>query len=102
MAQIKADEISQILRQQIENYEGATNVAEIGSVISVGDGIARINIKRCDSIGAGIGVVHVDGRVGYAISAGVIEIDDRAIAVFHNGDREVLLRERVWIAQQEL
>src|SRR5579863_2489965 len=42
MAQIKADEISQIIRQQIENYEGATNVDEIGSVISVGDGIGRV------------------------------------------------------------
>src|SRR5258708_1726108 len=43
MAQIKADEISQIIRQQIENYEGATNVAEVGNVISVGDGIGRIH-----------------------------------------------------------
>ena len=43
MAQIKADEISQILRQQIENYEGVTNVAEVGSVISVGDGIGRLH-----------------------------------------------------------
>ena len=43
MAQIKADEISQIIRQQIENYEGATNVAEVGNVISVGDGICRVH-----------------------------------------------------------
>jgi F-type H+/Na+-transporting ATPase subunit alpha len=43
MAQIKADEISQIIRQQIENYEGATNVDEVGSVISVGDGIGRVH-----------------------------------------------------------
>ncbi|MCH7979166.1 MAG: F0F1 ATP synthase subunit alpha, partial [Acidobacteria bacterium] len=42
MAQIKADEISKIIRQQIENYEATVNVAEVGSVISVGDGIARI------------------------------------------------------------
>ncbi|OFV97337.1 MAG: F0F1 ATP synthase subunit alpha [Acidobacteria bacterium RIFCSPLOWO2_12_FULL_54_10] len=42
MAQIKADEISKIIRQQIENFETVINVAEVGSVISVGDGIARI------------------------------------------------------------
>jgi F-type H+-transporting ATPase subunit alpha len=42
MAQIKADEISKIIRQQIENFESAMNVSEVGSVISVGDGIARI------------------------------------------------------------
>jgi F-type H+-transporting ATPase subunit alpha len=42
MAQIRADEITQVLRQEIENYEGAVNVSETGFVISVGDGIARI------------------------------------------------------------
>ena len=42
MAQIRADEISRVLREEIENYEKAVNVAETGSVISVGDGIARI------------------------------------------------------------
>src|SRR3954467_8336867 len=42
MAQIRADEISRLLREEIENYEKAVNVAETGSGISVGDGIARI------------------------------------------------------------
>src|SRR5438270_12154873 len=42
MSQIRADEISRVLREEIENYEKAVNVAETGSVISVGDGIARI------------------------------------------------------------
>src|SRR6266436_10058281 len=43
MANIKADEISKILREQIENYEQTTSVEEVGAVISVGDGIARIH-----------------------------------------------------------
>jgi F-type H+-transporting ATPase subunit alpha len=43
MAQIRADEITSILRQEIENYERAIDVTETGSVISVGDGIARIH-----------------------------------------------------------
>ncbi|MBM3746556.1 MAG: F0F1 ATP synthase subunit alpha [Acidobacteria bacterium] len=42
MAQIRADEIERILREEIENYDQAINVAQVGSVISVGDGIARI------------------------------------------------------------
>jgi F-type H+/Na+-transporting ATPase subunit alpha len=42
MAQIQADEISRVLRGEIENYEKAINVSETGSVISVGDGIARV------------------------------------------------------------
>jgi F-type H+/Na+-transporting ATPase subunit alpha len=43
MAQIRADEITSILRQEIENYDGVVDVSETGSVISVGDGIARIH-----------------------------------------------------------
>jgi F-type H+-transporting ATPase subunit alpha len=43
MAQIRADEITSILRQEIENYDHAIDVSEVGSVISVGDGIARIH-----------------------------------------------------------
>jgi len=43
MANIKADEISKILREQIANYEQSVSVDEVGSVISVGDGIARVH-----------------------------------------------------------
>src|SRR6266699_674506 len=43
MANIKADEISKILREQIENYEQTVSVDEVGAIISVGDGIARIH-----------------------------------------------------------
>jgi F-type H+/Na+-transporting ATPase subunit alpha len=42
MAQIRADEISRVLQAEIENFDAVTNVSETGSVISVGDGIARI------------------------------------------------------------
>jgi F-type H+-transporting ATPase subunit alpha len=42
MAQIRADEIERVLREEIENYDKAIEVSEIGSVISVGDGIARV------------------------------------------------------------
>ena len=43
MSQISAQEISQIIRNQIENYEGAVDVAEVGTIISLGDGIARLH-----------------------------------------------------------
>ncbi len=42
MAQIRADEISQIIKEQLKGYEAAVEVAEVGTVIEVGDGIARI------------------------------------------------------------
>jgi F-type H+-transporting ATPase subunit alpha len=48
MANIKADEITKILREQIENYEQTVAVEEVGSVISVGDGIARVHgLDKC-------------------------------------------------------
>jgi F-type H+-transporting ATPase subunit alpha len=46
MANIKADEISKILREQIENYEQTVSVDEVGAIISVGDGIARVHGLR--------------------------------------------------------
>ncbi len=41
--QIKAEEISRIIRDQIGNYTVDVDVAEVGTVVSVGDGIARIH-----------------------------------------------------------
>ena len=43
MAQINANEITQLLREQIENYDTAVQVDEVGTIISLGDGIARIH-----------------------------------------------------------
>jgi F-type H+-transporting ATPase subunit alpha len=42
MAQIRANEITQLIRQQIENYESKIAVDEVGTVITLGDGIARV------------------------------------------------------------
>ena len=39
---IKADEITEIIRQQISGIDRSLDVAEVGTVISVGDGIARV------------------------------------------------------------
>src|SRR3970040_1395189 len=41
--QIKADEISRIIRAQIGDYAMTVDVAEVGTVMTVGDGIARIH-----------------------------------------------------------
>src|SRR6202521_2026171 len=42
MPQIKADEITQLIRDQIEKYESKIAVDEVGTVITLGDGIARV------------------------------------------------------------
>ncbi|MCH7780431.1 MAG: F0F1 ATP synthase subunit alpha [Acidobacteria bacterium] len=41
--ELKVDEISKIIRQRIEGFESQTDLAEVGTIISVGDGIARIH-----------------------------------------------------------
>ncbi len=48
MAQIKADEITQLLREQIANYDSKIQVDEVGTIVSLGDGIARIHgLDKC-------------------------------------------------------
>src|SRR3989338_5547816 len=41
--QIRAEEISDILKKHIQNYDAVVDRAEVGTVISVGDGIARVH-----------------------------------------------------------
>ncbi len=66
MAQIQADEISRLLRAEIENYEKAVNVSETGSVISVGDGIARI--YGLENVMAGELIEFTGGVSGIALN----------------------------------
>jgi F-type H+-transporting ATPase subunit alpha len=66
MAQVQADEIARLLRDEIEHYEKAVNVSETGSVISVGDGIARI--YGLENVMAGEMVEFPHNVVGIALN----------------------------------
>ncbi|HYL72872.1 MAG TPA: F0F1 ATP synthase subunit alpha [Bryobacteraceae bacterium] len=66
MAQIQADEIARVLRAEIEHYEKAVNVSETGSVISVGDGIARL--YGLENVMAGEMVEFPHGVIGIALN----------------------------------
>jgi F-type H+/Na+-transporting ATPase subunit alpha len=66
MAQIRADEISRVLREEIENYEKVVNVSETGSVISVGDGIARL--YGLENVMAGELIEFAGGVSGIALN----------------------------------
>src|SRR5215475_2414051 len=66
MAQIKADEISQLIREQIENYESKIAVDEVGTVISLGDGIARV--YGLDKVMAGELLQFPHGVAGLAMN----------------------------------
>ena len=66
MAQISAQEISKLIREQIENYEGAVEVSEVGSIISVGDGIARLH--GLEKVMAGEMIAFPHGIFGIAMN----------------------------------
>src|SRR3954470_13716204 len=66
MAQIKADEITKLIREQIENYESKITVDEIGTVMSLGDGIARIH--GLDKVMAGELLTFPHGVSGLAMN----------------------------------
>jgi F-type H+-transporting ATPase subunit alpha len=66
MAQIRADEIERVLREEIENYDKAVEVSEVGSVISVGDGIARV--YGMENVMAGELIEFPHGVAGLALN----------------------------------
>src|SRR5436309_14549517 len=66
MAQIKADEITKLIREQIENYESKVCVVEVGTIISLGDGIARIH--GLDKVMAGELLQFGHGVAGLAMN----------------------------------
>ncbi len=66
MVSIRPDEISNIIRQQIEQYDQDVQVTNVGTVLQVGDGIARIyGLDKCM---AGELVEFEDGEVGIALN----------------------------------
>src|SRR6202044_1949884 len=66
MAKINAGEITELLRQQIENYEQKIQVDEVGTVISLGDGIARVH--GLDKVMAGELIEFPHGIAGLAMN----------------------------------
>src|SRR5271156_665212 len=66
MAKIQADEITELLRQQIENYETRVQVDEVGTIISLGDGIARVH--GLDKVMAGELIDFPHGVKGLAMN----------------------------------
>jgi F-type H+-transporting ATPase subunit alpha len=66
MAQIKADEITKLIREQIEHYESRIAVDEVGTVMSLGDGIARLH--GLDKVMAGELLSFPHGVAGIAMN----------------------------------
>jgi F-type H+-transporting ATPase subunit alpha len=80
---IRAAEISAILKEQIKNFGQEAEVSEVGQVLSVGDGIARV--FGLDNVQAGEMVEFENGVRGMALN---LETDNVGIVIFGN-DREI-------------
>jgi F-type H+-transporting ATPase subunit alpha len=66
MAKIQANEITELLRQQIENYDQRVQVDEVGTIVTLGDGIARIH--GLDKVMAGELIDFPHGISGLAMN----------------------------------
>ncbi len=82
-AQIRADEIGRVLKEQITKYNKSAEVAETGSVLSVGDGVARI--YGLENVMAGELVEFASGVQGMALN---LETSQVGVVVFGE-DRQI-------------
>ena len=80
---IRAAEISAILKDQIKNFGKEAEVSEVGQVLSVGDGIARV--YGLDNVQAGELVEFPGGVRGMALN---LEVDNVGVVIFGN-DRDI-------------
>ena len=75
--EIRAAEISKVIKDQIASFGTEAQVSEVGSVLSVGDGIARIH--GLDKVQAGEMVEFADGTQGMALN---LEADNVGVVIF--------------------
>ena len=75
--QINPSEITKLLKEQIKNFGNKTEVSEIGKVLSVGDGIARV--YGLDNVEAGEMVEFDEGSKGMALN---LESDNVGVVIF--------------------
>src|SRR5919204_6974419 len=75
--EIRAAEISRVIRDQIANFDAEAQVSEIGQVLSVGDGIARIH--GLDNVQAGEMVEFPGAIKGMALN---LENDNVGVVIF--------------------
>ena len=81
MADIKPDEISAILRQQLSNFNVAADLEEVGTVLQVGDGIARV--YGLNNVGSGELVEFENGTRAIALN---LEEDNVGVVLLGNSE----------------
>jgi len=84
MVNIRPDEISSIIRQQIDKYDQGVQVANVGTVLQIGDGIARV--YGLDQVMAGELLEFEDKTIGVALN---LESDNVGVVIMGEG-RDIL------------
>src|ERR671920_489751 len=75
--EIRAAEISRVIRDQIAHFDAEAEISEVGTVLSVGDGIARLH--GLDNVQAGEMVEFENGTKGMALN---LEADNVGVVIF--------------------
>src|SRR5437762_5944874 len=94
MEPIKANEINEIIRQQIQNFEAGVTVMEVGTVIKIGDGIAEIHGLEKVMAGELLEVPHDVG--GLAPQLGGDKVGGVLFGVFHTKHEGDLVNRTGW------
>ncbi len=85
--EIRAEEISQIIRQEIEDYEKAVQITETGTVLTTGDGIARVYGLSSAMAGE---LLEFEGTEGKKVAGMVLNLEEDNVGVALLGDFEAI------------
>jgi F-type H+-transporting ATPase subunit alpha len=85
--QLRAEEISQIIKKQIQNIDKASQVTETGTVLTVGDGIARVHGLAGAMAGE---MVEVTGTDGAVVNGLVLNLEQDNVGVALFGDTSLI------------
>ena len=95
MADIKPDEISAILKSQLTNFNVEANLEEVGTVLQIGDGIARV--YGLNNVSSGELVEFENG-----VKAIALNLEEDNVGVVLMGDSGDIKKEELYVAQAKL
>src|SRR5262249_27965908 len=85
--EIKAEEISRIIRKQIEDFDQKVTVMETGSVLTAGDGIARVHGLSGAMAGE---LLEFRGHAGHSVMGMILNLEEDNVGVALLGDYEAI------------
>ena len=87
MAEITAEKIGDVLRAQLESYKASVDVREVGTVIQIGDGIARVEGLRGAMAGELLEFVAGNGEIVFGMA---LNLDENEVGAVLLGETSVI------------